>query len=393
MTLVSLVSQSPAAVQEALAQRGVDAVHAEATARGAQPLAILLDDLDAEGRELTASAAHRKGIDCLTGEGWAFLSGGATALASLTRSGGSALPAEVAGELGRVLGAALERPLQWTTSRGRIDLGRPIMVGILNVTPDSFSDGGRYLDPDRALRQADSLVEAGADMLDVGAESTRPGSPDEVSLDEEWARLAPVLVGLLQEYPDLPLSVDTVKAATAQRALDHGAWAINDVSGLRLDPMIAQVCAEFDAGLILMHSRGTVADMASYDHAHYEHLVQEVQGELLESVKLAEARGVRPERLVVDPGLGFAKRPEQNLELLRDLDALSALGFPVMVGPSRKRFLGMVTGRDVAERDLATAAACVSAYFGGAALFRVHAVEPTREALLVAHAVRSADVL
>ena len=230
-------------------------------------------------------------------------------------------------------------------------------------------------------------------MLDVGAESTRPGRPDEVTLDEEWARLAPVLKGLLHEYPDLPLSVDTVKAATAQRALDQGAWAINDVSGLRLDPGIAHVCAEFDAGLILMHSRGTVADMASYDHARYEHLMQEVQHELLESVKRAEAGGVRPERLVVDPGLGFAKTPEQNLELLRDLDALSALGFPVMVGPSRKRFLGMVTGRDVAERDLATAAACISAYSGGAALFRVHAIEPTREALLVAHAVRSADVL
>jgi dihydropteroate synthase len=211
--------------------------------------------------------------------------------------------------------------------------------------------------------------------------------------EEEWARLAPVLDGLIKEYPDLPLSVDTVKAVTARRALDHGVWAINDVSGLRLDPALAQACAEFDAGLILMHSRGTIADMASYDHAHYVHLAQEVQRELLASVTRAQAGGVRAERLVLDPGLGFAKKPEHNLELLRDLDALSALGFPIMVGPSRKRFLGMVTGRDVGERDLATASACVSAYFGGAGLFRVHAIEPTREALRVAHAVRSADVL
>jgi dihydropteroate synthase len=380
-------------VKHALAQRGVDTVYAEAVARGARPLAILLDDLDDETRERTATVACRKGLDCLTGEGWAFLSGGTSALASLMRTEGSGLPPEVAGDLGLVLRGALDPPHQWIMGRGRVDLGRPVLVGIINVTPDSFSDGGWYLDPAAAIRHAESLVSAGADMLDVGAESTRPGRPDEVPAEEEWARLAPVVEGLVAAYPDLPLSVDTVKAETARRALDKGVWAINDVSGLRSDPAVATACAEFDAGLILMHSRGTIADMASYDHAHYGHLTQEVQHELLEAIGRAEAGGVRPERLVLDPGLGFAKKPEQNLEILRDLDALSSLGFPIMVGPSRKRFLGMVTGRDVGERDLATASACISAYYGGAGIFRVHAIEPTREALLVAHAVRSADVL
>jgi dihydropteroate synthase len=393
VTVVSLVAQNPAAVKNALAQRGVDTVHAEAVARGARPVAILIDDLDEETRERTASAARRKGLDCLTGEGWAFLSGGTSALASVMRTEGSNLSPAMARDLGTVLGGVLNPPHHWVMSRGHVDLGRPILVGIINVTPDSFSDGGRCLDPAAALLHADSLVSAGADMLDVGAESTRPGRPDEVPAEEEWARLAPVLEGLLAEYPDLPLSVDTVKSETARRALDKGVWAINDVSGLRFDPALAMACAEFDAGLILMHSRGTIADMASYDHTHYDQLGRDVQRELLESVGRAEDGGVRPERLVLDPGLGFAKKPEQNLELLRDLDALSSLGFPIMVGPSRKRFLGMVTGRDVDERDLATASACVSAYFGGAGLFRVHAIEPTREALLVAHAVRSADVL
>jgi dihydropteroate synthase len=227
-------------------------------------------------------------------------------------------------------------------------------------------------------------------MLDVGAESTRPGRPHAIPAEEEWNRLAPVLEGLSREHADLPFSVDTVKSETAARALDAGAWAINDVSGLRLDSAIAEVCAGADAGLILMHSRGSVSDMASYDHAHYDHLAGEVRSELLEAVGRATQRGVRGDRIVLDPGLGFGKTPNQNLRLLRDLTTISSLGYPTMVGPSRKRFLGEVTGRDVADRDLATAAACISAYLGGACLFRVHAIEPTRQALMVAHAVRSA---
>lgn len=286
--------------------------------------------------------------------------------------------------------AALQGADRWRTARGAVSLDRPVIVGILNLTPDSFSDGGRYTEPSTALRHAEAMLEAGARMLDVGAESTRPGRPDPVSPDEEWRRLEPVLTQLARRLPDTPVSVDTVKAETARRALDTGAWAINDVSGLRLDPAIADVCAACGAGLILMHSRGGVADMATYDHATYERVADEVCHELERSVAVAEEHGVSRAAVVVDPGFGFAKRPEHNFQMLRDLAALRALGLPIMVGPSRKRFLGVATGRDVAERDDATAAACVAAYERGASLFRVHAVRPTADALAVARAVREA---
>jgi dihydropteroate synthase len=263
------------------------------------------------------------------------------------------------------------------------------VVGILNVTPDSFSDGGAYSDPAAALRHAERLVQAGAGMIDVGAESTRPGAVP-VSAEEEWRRLEPVLHALVERYPSLPVSVDTVKAFTARRALEAGAWVINDVSGLRLDPEIAEVCAEYGAGLVLMHSRGEVGEMASYRYAQYGDLEAEVVRELDRSIKVAEERGVTRERIVVDPGLGFAKTPEQSLRILGRLDVLGVLACPVMVGPSRKRFLGAVTGKEILERDWATAAACVVAYWLGASLFRVHTVEPTLEALSVARAARRA---
>ncbi len=278
----------------------------------------------------------------------------------------------------------------WQTARGAIALDRPVVVGILNVTPDSFSDGGWFLDPDAALRHAERMLEEGAGMLDVGAESTRPGRPEPVSADEEWRRLAPVLEGIARRFAGVPVSVDTVKSSTARRALECGAWAINDVGGLRLDPSLATVCAEHDAGLILMHSRGTPETMASYDHADYADVVSEVMSELDGAARRAQDAGIPSNRIVVDPGLGFAKRPEHNYAILKGLSAVTALGYPVMVGPSRKRFLAAVTGADVSDRDGATAAACVAAYERGARLFRVHAVVPAVEALAVAHAVGAA---
>lgn len=277
----------------------------------------------------------------------------------------------------------------WELERGTIPLDRPVVVGILNLTPNSFSDGGQYLAADAALRHAETLVDDGADMLDLGAESTRPGA-EPVAAEEEWRRLEPVLRELVRRYPELPLSVDTVKAVTARRALELGAWAVNDVSGLRLDLGVAEACAAHRAGLVLMHSRGTVSEMATYQHAEYRDVVAEVVAELRRSVAAAEARGVPRSRIVVDPGLGFAKTPEQSLQALRGLPALSALGCAMMVGPSRKRFLGAVTGKGLAARDPATAAACVTAFWLGASLFRVHAVAPAKEALALAHAVRNA---
>jgi len=263
-------------------------------------------------------------------------------------------------------------------------------MGILNITPDSFSDGGRWLTADAALGQAERLLEDGADLLDVGAESTRPGRPDAVPAGEEWRRLAPVLGEITRRFPALPVSVDTVKAETARRAVDAGAWIINDVSGLRLDPEIADVCAASGAGLVLMHSRGTLAELATYDHATYDDLLGDIAGELKQSLDGADQRGVARDRIAVDPGFGFGKRPEDNLRLLDRLDVLRALGHPVVVGPSRKRFLGEVTGHAAADRDGATAAACVLAYERGAHVFRVHAARPTREALDIAYAVRTA---
>jgi dihydropteroate synthase len=287
--------------------------------------------------------------------------------------------------------ATAPAPAAWEMARGAIRLDRPRIVGILNVTPDSFSDGGRFLDPAAALRHAHAMVTEGADLLDVGAESTRPGRPEAVSAAEEWRRLAPVLTALVAEFPDTPLSVDTRKAEVAERVLEAGAWMVNDVSGLRHDPRLAEVCAAAGAGLILMHSRGPVSDMATYDHAVYQDVAGEVRAELEAAVETAGARGVPPGRIVLDPGLGFAKRPEHNFTMLSRLATLAVLGRPILVGPSRKRFLGVSGDQAPAERDVATAAVCVAAYERGAQLFRVHNVAMTRAALDVAHAIRRAD--
>ena len=388
MTVTALAVHRPAAVRDALVRRGVEPVRAEATAAGLRSVALILEPLAAEEREAVLHAARARGVECVTGPGWALLAGGVAQLAGLTRPG--ALAPELAAPLGQRLSGLAGSHDQWLTARGPIGLARPVVVGILNITPDSFSDGGRYLAPDEALRHADELLAAGADLLDIGAESTRPGRPEPVSAEEEWRRLGPVLAELARRHPEVPLSVDTAKVVTARRALDAGAWIVNDVSGLRLDPAIADACAEAEAGLVLMHSRGTLRDMATYDHAVYQDVASEVALELEQSMNAALGRGVSPSRIVLDPGLGFAKRPEHNFQLLQRLETIAALGCPVMVGPSRKRFLEVPTGQAVAGRDPATAAACVAAYAGGAMLFRVHDVHLVREALNVAHAVSSA---
>lgn len=267
----------------------------------------------------------------------------------------------------------------WRTARGAIPLDRPVVAGILNITPDSFSDGARFLAPADALRQADLLLADGADLLDLGAESTRPGASP-VDTEEEWRRLEPVLAALAR-LERVPLTVDTVKGEIARRALEAGAWAVNDVSGLRVDPSIGVHCARAGAGVILMHSRGGVADMATYEHAQYEDVVAEVATELSEAVARAEASGVAREAIVLDPGLGFAKQPEHNYLLLAHLERIVERGFPVMVGPSRKRFLARTPDQPASDRDGATAAACAAAYERGARLFRVHNVALTRTIL------------
>lgn len=282
-------------------------------------------------------------------------------------------------------------PLEWRTARGAVRLTRPIVVGILNVTPDSFHDGGRHADPEAALRHAAAMIAAGADILDIGGESTRPGAAP-VDTATEVSRVVPVIAALAARWPDLPLSVDTVKADVAREALAAGAAIVNDVSGLRLDPDIAGVAADAGAGLILMHSRGTVASMARYELADYgPDCVADVRSELAASLARARARGVHDDAVVVDPGLGFAKTTAHSLAVLAGLARLDELGCPIMVGPSRKRFIGEAGGGSAVEDRLAgTIAACVIAALNGARLFRVHDVAEARRALDLTAAVQAA---
>jgi dihydropteroate synthase len=260
----------------------------------------------------------------------------------------------------------------------------PFIMGIVNATPDSFSDGGRYLDPAAAVAHALRLAEEGADLVDLGGESTRPGAPP-VAEDEEIRRVVPVVEALRARDFPLPISIDTSKAAVARAALAVGADLVNDVAGLA-DPALARVVAEAGVPVVLMHSRGTPADMQS--RASYGDLVAEVRAELAEGLLRVAAAGVAPERVILDPGIGFAKTAEHGFELLARLDELRALGRPLLVGPSRKSFIGKVTGAPVGERLPGTLAAVTAAVLAGAELVRVHDVAATRQAAQVAAAIR-----
>ncbi|HEU4628863.1 MAG TPA: dihydropteroate synthase [Gemmatimonadaceae bacterium] len=279
--------------------------------------------------------------------------------------------------------------MPWQLRTRTLDLDRPVVVGIVNVTPDSFSDGGQHDTPAAALAHAQRLVADGADVLDVGGESTRPQGAVPVSATEERARVVPVVRLLRRELPDVPVSVDTVKAEVAQAALDEGAEVINDVSAFRLDPRMGEICARAGCGVILMHSRGAVHDMATFAHADYDgDAVDVVLAELREGVDVAMHEGVAAARIAVDPGIGFAKRPAASLAMLAALPRLGAWGFPVLVGVSRKRFIGEITGvREPQERVHGTTGANVAALCLGARLFRVHDVRAARQALDVAWAV------
>lgn len=262
----------------------------------------------------------------------------------------------------------------------------PFIMGIVNATPDSFSDGGRYLDPAAAVAHALRLAEEGADLVDLGGESTRPGAPP-VAEDEEIRRVVPVVEALRARDFPLPISIDTSKAVVARAALAAGADLVNDVAGLA-DPALARVVAEAGVPVVLMHSRGTPADMLS--RASYGDLVAEVRAELAEALLRVAATGVSPERVILDPGIGFAKTAEHGFELLARLDELRALGRPLLVGPSRKSFIGKVTGAPVGERLPGTLAAVTAAVLAGAELVRVHDVAATRQAAQVAAAIRDA---
>jgi dihydropteroate synthase len=270
--------------------------------------------------------------------------------------------------------------------RGRLlALGpRTLVMGVVNVTPDSFSDGGRALAPSAAVDQGLRLVAEGADLLDIGGESTRPGSAP-VPAAEQMERVLPVIQALSRAC-DVPISVDTTRAEVAVAAIEAGARIVNDVSGLRGDPDLARRIAPSGAGLIVTHMQGTPATMQAAPA--YDDLIAEVLGGLAWSVEAAAAAGIAAERVVVDPGIGFGKSVAHNLSLLGQAGCFRALGRPVLIGASRKSFLGTVTGRAVGDRLAASVAAATIAVGAGAAIVRAHDVAPTVDAVRLADAVR-----
>ena len=270
------------------------------------------------------------------------------------------------------------RRFEWRIAQRELTLGdRTLIMGILNVTPDSFSDGGRYQDPDRAFARAVELEDQGADLIDIGAESTKPGS-QRVSEAEELRRLIPVLKRLKDKL-SIPVSVDTYKAAVAEKALEHGAEIINDPSGLTWEPELAKVVVKYNAGLILNHMRGTPESWNKLPPL--PNVMGAIVADLGACVHRARRSGVDLDRIVIDPGLGFGKRREQNAEILARLPELTRLNVPILVGPSRKSFLARPNEQETA---FANAAAVTAAILGGAHIVRVHDVAEMRPVIQVA---------
>src|SRR5256712_7612099 len=276
-------------------------------------------------------------------------------------------------------------PMSWKARGYTLPLqDRVLIMGVLNVTPDSFSDGGRYLGVEAAVARAEEIEAEGADLLDLGGESSRPGSQP-VPLDVELARVLPVLAALAGRIR-IPISVDTTKAEVARRALGAGAAIINDISALRHDPEMADTVAKAQAGLILMHMQGTPATMQ--DHPAYTAVVEEACDFLRSRLGVAVAAGIEVERIALAPGFGFCKTSDHNLALLCGLPALRVLDRPIVMGPSRKSFVGGVLGRPVKEREWGTAPAAPVGVFPGAPLGRAHSVAPMKNVAPVGHSLR-----
>ena len=281
----------------------------------------------------------------------------------------------------------------WRAGSRDILLDHPVVMGILNVTPDSFSDGGNFFSVDDAVAQVEKMLEDGAEIIDVGGESTRPGAiPIEAA--QESDRVVPVIAEIRKRWPGVIVSIDTTKASVAEEALDVGADIINDVSAMRLDPLMAPLAGRCNAGVVLMHSRGNVEDMATYAHAAYHDVVGEVMSELSSQLLAAEEAGVDRKNVVLDPGIGFSKRSEHSIQLLNELPRFASLDTPVAVGVSRKRvvreaLLNSVSLPTMDDRDSATAAVNVMALERGAMIFRVHNVRASRNALETAWSILS----
>lgn len=275
--------------------------------------------------------------------------------------------------------------LLWKFGRRQYQLGQhPLLMGILNVTPDSFSDGGLHNQVDAAVEHARTLVESGADILDIGGESTRPGA-EPVSPEEELQRVLPVVKALAGKV-EVPLSIDTTKASVAAACLDAGAEIINDISGLTFDPDMPEVCRDHAAGIVCMHIQGTPQTMQQ--NPHYQDCVREIGEWLTARLQALQETGIPPERIVLDPGIGFGKTAEHNLQLLSSITQIRELGRPVLIGHSRKRFLKHVLGRDVEERNAGTIGVSIALAEQGVDLLRIHDVAAARDALLAWKTVR-----
>ncbi len=278
---------------------------------------------------------------------------------------------------------------QWKIRDRILDLrSKTLIMGILNLTLDSFSDGGRYMDADAAIAHAETMVQAGADILDLGAESSRPGRAPVVSADDEWLRLSPVLQRVRTKFPEIIISIDTYRGNTAERALDAGADIINDIFALRKSPEIATHCARHGAGLLLMHMQGEPETMQA--NPAYENVLAEIRTALQDAMDAAVAGGLSEDHIAVDPGIGFGKTVEHNIEILAGLEYLRLMQRPICVGASRKGFLGKLTGGSpVEDREEATIAAHCAAVLHGASIIRTHNVHAAARSLAIIDAVNA----
>lgn len=265
----------------------------------------------------------------------------------------------------------------------------PAIMGVLNVTPDSFSDGGRFTEPAAAVEHADRMIDDGADLIDVGPESTRPGS-DPVPTADQIARAVPAIEAIRRAHPAVPISIDTQSATVARAALDAGADLVNDVSALRGDPAMAELIAKRGVGVVLMHMRGEPRTMQTAGGGPvYDDVVAEIAAFLQGRIEFATGFGIARHRIIVDPGLGFGKTVEHNLELLRHLSAFAPLGVPLLIGASRKSFVGRITDVETPADRLAGSLACATAaVLAGVSILRVHDVRPSCQAVAMAHAIR-----
>ena len=296
--------------------------------------------------------------------------------------------------------AVAPRPhFRWALHARSLVLGeRTLLVGVVNVTPDSFSDGGNFLSAAEAVDHALRLLDEGADILDIGGESTRPGTRPPVSTQEELDRVLPVMEGILQKRPETVLSIDTYKAETAKAAVRTGAQIVNDVSGFLWDPAMAAVCAELPCGVILMHTRGRSNEWRTQPPLPHHKVVPLVLHDLKQRADAAISAGIEPSAIVLDPGFGFGKVLDENYPLLARFDELHTLGYPLMAGVSRKAFLGrtlaQIYGHDVPanQRGNATVAAVTAAVLAGAHMVRVHDVKAAREAIAIVDAIRNGSI-